>query len=461
MKLWLLTPSLILLASPLLVFEATATASERSKRPNILVILTDDQGYEDAGFQGSADIKTPHLDTLARSGVIFTDAHVTSTVCSPSRAGLLTGRYQQRFGHEANLPPPEMGTDLSEVTLAEVLQQHGYRTALSGKWHQGLGERYRPHNRGFDDFRGFLGGSRSYFPADYKEGHPGAMWDNREHTPFREGYLTDRQGEDTLDFLERAKNEPFFIFLSFLAPHTPMEATEEDLRRFEGHPRQIYAAMMWAMDRAVGRVVQRLEEQGELENTLIFFLSDNGGSYFNDSSNGPWKGWKGNKYEGGHRVPFFVTWQGTIEGGRTFDGLTSALDIFPTSLAAAGIEETPGKPLDGVNLLPYLISGKEGAPHQTLFFRKEDGAAVRDGSWKLIRLQDHGYVLYDLEGDPGETKSLTEENRERFLSMKSDLEAWETGLVAPWWNESRPWQNVTRGIHQSLMENGTPTKVQP
>ena len=460
MRLRSVVPSLIGFAAYCSVI-VQPVAAEEAVKPNILLIVTDDQGYNDAGFQGSVDIETPNLDRLAEQGVVFTDAHVSATVCSPSRAGLMTGRYQQRFGHEANVPPPNFGMDVEEVTIADVLREHGYKTAVFGKWHLGEKDQYHPNNRGFDYFHGFLGGSRSYFPADLPPGHAQAMMKNREHAPITEGYLTDIQGDGVVRFLEELNEDPFFIFLSFLAPHTPMEATEEDLARFEGHPRQVFAAMMWAMDRAVGDVVGKLEEQGKLENTLIFFLSDNGGSYFNDSSNEPLKGWKGNKYEGGHRVPFFVSWTGGINGGRTFDGLASALDIFATSMAAAGVEETPGRPLDGVNLLPFLTGEKDGEPHQKLFFRKEEGAAMRDGNWKLIRLQDYGYVMYDLGDDPGESRDLSEENREQFLSMKSDLEAWEEGLAEPWWEESRAWQDVTRGIHKALMNNEEPDRVRP
>ena len=460
MKVRSVIPSLFGLAATFALVPPSVPAEQPAK-PNILLIVTDDQGYNDAGFQGSADIETPNLDRLAEQGVVFTDAHVTATVCSPSRAGLVTGRYQQRFGHEANVPPPNLGMDVGETTIADVLKAAGYKTAVFGKWHLGEQDQYHPNSRGFDYFHGFLGGHRSYFPDDLPAGHRQAMMENRDHAPMTEGYLTDIQGDGVVRFIEGMEDQPFFIFLSFLAPHTPMHAKEEDLARFEGHPRQTFAAMMWAMDRAVGEVVRTLEEREELENTLIFFLSDNGGSYFNDSSNAPLKGWKGNKFEGGHRVPFFVTWKGNIEGGRTFDGLTSALDFFPTSMAVAGVDETPGRPLDGVNLLPHLTGEKEGAPHRKLFFRKEAGAAMRDGDWKLIRLDDYGYVLYDLAEDPGESRDLSEENSERFLSMKSDLEAWEEGLTEPWWDEGRPWQSVTRGIHEALMNNEEPDRVHP
>lgn len=219
--------------------------------------------------------------------------------------------------------------------------------------------------------------------------------------------------------------------------------------------------MIWAMDRAIGKVVKTLEKNGQLENTLIFFLNDNGGPLFNNSDNEPLKGWKGNKFEGGHRVPFLVHWKGHIKGGRTFGGLTSSFDIFATSIAAAGIEDAPGKPLDGVNLLPSLGGEKEGNPHQKLYWRKEDIAAMRDGKWKLIRLRDYGFSLYNLDENLSETDNLVETKPKRFEQMKADLEAWEQQLVEPWWHERKEWREVTWGIHKALMENRKPQKVRP
>lgn len=436
------------------------TTSDETK-PNILLIVTDDMGYNDAGFMGSKDIKTPNLDALAKNAVLFSDAHVTATVCSPSRAGIVTGKYQQRFGHEANVPPRDLGTDTSQVTIADALLEHGYRTSINGKWHLGMKDYYHPNSRGFEHFYGFLGGHRTYFAHDYPEGHPRAMMWNREHAPFDGEYLTDAQGDSTIAFIERSGDDPFFVFLSFLAPHAPMDATEEDLALFEDHDRPEYAAMMWAMDRAVGNVVDRLKELDKFDNTLIYFFSDNGGSPSNDSNNYPLKGFKGNKFEGGHRVPFFIHWPDAVEGGRVYEEMISALDVFPTTLAAAGISLLDYTELDGVNLLPYLNDEIVGKPHEKLFFRKEFGAAMRYNSWKLIRLDDFGYVMYDLENDPYETEDIKNEFPDQFASMKADLEEWEEELVEPWWNESAPWQAVTREIHESLMKNEPVKRVSP
>jgi arylsulfatase A-like enzyme len=436
--------------------------SAEQVQPNILLILADDAGFADFGFQGPTDLETPNLDRLGAEGIRFTDAHVSATVCSPSRAGLLTGRYQQRFGHEGNLPPKALGMDITQATLASVLKEAGYRTGLFGKWHLGEGEEYHPNERGFEEFYGFLGGSRSYFshPGDDQPGRPRAMMHNQDHVTF-DGYLTDVLAERTIEFISSVGEKPFFAFLSFNAVHTPMEAMEDDLARFEGHPRQTLAAMTWAMDRAAGTVLDYLDKEGLTQDTLIFFLSDNGGALPNQSSNAPLKGWKGNKFEGGHRIPFVVKWEDHLPAGTTFTGLTSTMDSFPTSMAAAGIERKAEQALDGRNLFPYLQSDLQGDPHDILFFRKEDEAAVRKGDLKLIRLDDYGHVLYDLSEDLGEESDLKNKLPVEFAEMKAALQTWESELAQPWWHEPEEWLEVTWEIHKALMENKQPERVHP
>jgi len=430
--------------------------------PNILLILSDDAGYDDFGFQVGTDIPTPNLDRLAADGVIFTDAHVTATVCSPSRAGIMTGRYQQRFGHEANAPAQHLGMDLSEITLADALKQLNYRTGIFGKWHLGVTEPYHPNSRGFDEFFGILGGSRSYFFSEERNRKPGGkqILHNREPASF-EGYFTDVLTDKAIEFIEAEKNQPFFVFLSYTAVHTPMHAKEEDLALFKDHPRPVLAAMTHAMDKGVGRVIASLERTNQLDNTLIIFTNDNGGSAFNTSSNAPLKGWKGNKYEGGSRVPFVFYWKNRIQGGRHFNGITSTLDIFVTALACAGGRDHGGKPLDGVDLIPYLNEGKKGNPHNMLFWRKEEEAAVRWKEWKLIRLKEYGFVLYNLKENLGETENLIEKHPDIFRKMKEALEAWELELVEPAWHEDQNWRDVTWQIHKGLMENKKPGRIHP
>ena len=432
-------------------------------QPNIVVILVDDAGFADFGFQGETDLSTPNIDRLAASGVIFSDAHVTATVCSPSRAGLLTGRYQQRFGYEANSPPEDQGLELTEKTMADLLQAQGYKTAAFGKWHLGLQPEYHPNNRGFDEFYGFLSGSRSYFPSPLQDraGSPGALMHNREYVSF-DGYLTDVLGDRAADFMEANKSDPFFVYLSFNAVHTPMEATLDDRKRFIGHPRQTLAAMTWALDRSVGQVMDKLDELGLRKNTLVFFLSDNGGAAFNNSRNTPLKGWKGNKFEGGHRVPFVLSWPGKLEGNSGFAGLTSSLDIAATALALASPQGAAvPRNLDGVNLLPYLKGERSGDPHDFLCWRKEDAAAARRGDWKLIRLDESEPVMYNLEDNLGETRDMSEINPKELDEIISILDNWESEMEEPRWHEEADWIRVTRHIHEALMKNKEPGRISP
>jgi len=436
--------------------------SSRKAKPNILLILSDDAGYNDFGFQGSKDMLTPRIDALAADGVIFKDAHVTATVCSPSRAGLLTGRYQQRFGHEANAPAHGQGMDTTETTIADVLKDRGWATAIFGKWHLGETEKYHPNKRGFEEFFGMLGGGRSYFFSEKQNLKAGGrqILHNKQPAGFR-GYYTDELAEKTCRFIDSNRNNPFFVFLSFTAVHTPMQAKEEHLAKFKNHARPVLAAMTWAMDEAVGKVVDKLQAIGQLENTLIIFTNDNGGAAFNTSSNKPLKGWKGNKFEGGQRVPFFLFWKNHIPGGKTFTGLTSTLDIFPTLLSCAGITRSPGKELDGVDLFPFIRGEKKGVPHELLFWRKEEEAAVRWNNWKLIRLKGYGFVLYDLKDNTKETRNLIEKYPRIFKKMKSFLESWEQELSEPDWHEGQDWREVTYDIHKALMENKVPEHIQP
>ena len=454
--------SLVLVSSMITSCMYEEKKQAQTNSPNIIVILADDAGYADFGFAGSQDIESPNIDRLAKDGVIFTDAHVSATVCSPSRAGLLTGRYQQRFGHECNIPPHGLGMDTTEISLASALKQKGYHTAVFGKWHLGETKEYHPNQRGFDEFYGFLEGGRSYFRNQLNDrpGNPREIQHNGKHVNFK-GYLTDVLGDKAVDYIDKQKENPFFIFLSFNAVHTPMHATKDDLKRYEGHPRQKLAAMTWAMDRAIGNVVNKLKKEKLYDNTLIFFLSDNGGAYYNQSSCLPLKGWKGNKFEGGHRVPFVMSWPRKLKAGQKYKYLTSALDIYPTAFHAAGGVGDPGKKLDGVNLLPFVTEEKNEAPHEYLFWRKDQMAAVRQGDWKLIRLNGYGYRLYNLGKDLGETKDLQENEQDQLKKLKLALEDWESSLTSPLWLEDENWNLVNAEIHKALMENRKSTINSP
>jgi len=426
-----------------------------SEKPNVIVIIADDAGYIDFGFMGSEDLETPEIDKLAQSGVIFTDAHVSATVCGPSRAGLITGKYQQRFGFEANGTgygdSGDIGLSDDVVTMADVFKQNGYKTIAMGKWHLGGTESDHPNSRGFDEFYGFMAGSRSYFPIESPTKN-NMLQHNGTRVKF-EGYLTDVLGDQSLKYVEENKDQPFFMYLAYNAVHTPMEAKAEDLEKYKNHPRKTLAAMTWSLDQNVGNLRDKLSKLGILDNTLIYFLSDNGGAHNNDSKMGPLKGWKGNKFEGGHRVPFLVSWPGTITGKQTFDGLTSALDIFTTSIDAASIQKDESLDLDGVSLLPYLKNEKQGDPHNKLFWRKLDEAGARIGDHKLIRLNDFGFTLYNLEKDLGETIDISKIEVETFKTVVNELETWETKLLKPLWLEEPEWMDVTYEIHKQLMQN--------
>ena len=429
------------------------TETEQIEKPNIIVILVDDAGYVDFGFMGSKDLKTPNIDKLAKSGVVFTDAHVSATVCAPSRAGLITGKYQQRFGFEAN---GTGGIGLSDdvTTIADVFKENEYNTYALGKWHLGEDVSDHPNQRGFDEFYGFLAGSRSYFLIENPSKEK--MLQHNGKRIFFEGYMTDVLGAQSIEFVEDSKDKPFFMYLSYNAVHTPMHAKKEDLEKFKNHPRQKLAAMTWNLDKNIGKLLEKLEELGKRDNTLIYFLSDNGGAHNNQSSTGPLKGWKGNKFEGGHRVPFVVSWPKMIKGNRTFNGLTSSLDIFTTSLSASKIEKGENLILDGVDLLPFLNNEKEGNPHETLFWRKLEESAVRMGDFKMINLYDHGAVLYNLNTDLRETVNVSQQNTSTLKSIFSSYKTWEKQMEAPLWLEGRDWMDVTYHIHKKLMENKEP-----
>lgn len=437
--------------------QSLLTVAEKSKEktPNIIIILLDDAGYADFGFMGSEDLDTPHIDSLAKAGVVFTDAHVSATVCAPSRAGIITGKYQQRFGFEANHTGDENSGDvgLSDdvVTIADIFKQNNYKTIAIGKWHLGATESDHPNNRGFDEFYGFLAGGRSYFPLK-NPSNVQMLQQNGQRITF-DGYLTDALGNRSVSFIEENKDQPFFMYLSYNAVHTPMEAKVEDLEKYKDHPRKHLAAMTWSLDENVGKLRNKLKELGILENTLIFFLSDNGGAHNNDSKHGPLKGWKGNKFEGGHRVPFVVSWPSKIKPNREFNGLTSALDIFTTSIAVAGIETNEDLVLDGVNLLPYLLEEKSGNPHAELYWRKLDESAARIGEFKLVKLNGFGSTMYNLSEDLGETKDLSNTDSIKFNQLLNGYSKWESQLMDPLWFEGDAWEDVTRHIHERLMKN--------
>ena len=410
-------------------------------KPNILIIVSDDQGYADAGFQGSKEALTPHLDALAKSGVRCTSGYVTYPVCSPSRAGLLTGRYQARFGHENNpvydpLDEKE-GLPLTEKLLPQFLKEAGYRTGWIGKWHLGSAPAFVPWARGFEESFGFIGG-----------GHRFTGWqpNERQYTLplIRNGanlkdvppHLTTALGDEAAGFVRRHKDQPWMLYLPFNAPHTPHEPTPERLEKFaeiKDPSRRRYLAQISLMDDAIGTITAALTETNQRGRTLIFFFSDNGGHPPSGSSNGSLRGMKGTLYEGGVRVPFLVSWPDKLPAGRTYDQPVSSLDVFATALAGAGIAMPTDKKYDGVNLVPNLAGAVKTPPHQRLFWRMpgKQSFAVREGHWKLIRTGETPPELYDLASDPSEQTNAAATHNEIATRLTAALDEWRKGLVDP------------------------------
>ncbi len=414
-------------------------------QPNIIVIISDDQGWGDVGFNGCREIPTPNLDTLARSGVIFSNGYASHPYCSPSRAGLLTGRYQQRFGHECNpgatVGDQGSGLPVSETLLSNVLHDHGYCTAAIGKWHLGDDRQFWPLQRGFDEWFGFSGGGMSYWGDVGKNNPLRGVLHNGKSVPKSElTYLTDDFSDAAVRFVEQNRTKPFFLYLAYNAPHAPDQVTRKHLQKtehIEYGGRAVYGAMIAAMDEGIGDVVDKLKELKLYDNTLIFFYSDNGGRA-EHAVNYPFRGHKGMLFEGGIRVPFCVSWPETIPGGRTYDKPITALDIFPTALAAAGVEQTSLK-LDGVNLLPFLDGADTKSPHQTLFWRYacgdgEYGYAVRDGRNKLVySVYKKKHLLFDLSTDPWERNDLAAAQPALVGRLKDLYSNWNSEMVEPHW----------------------------
>lgn len=438
----------------LALFVGVSSAIAQSRKPNVIVLFADDAGYADFGFQSKAapDLanRTPHIDSIARDGVTFSAAYMSGCVCSPSRAGLLTGRYQSRFGHEFNIPPGYMkgGMPLSEKTIADRMRQLGYETALVGKWHLGYPAEYHPNKRGFDWFYGCLQGSRPYVPMPRPTAHR-VIQDNGKPTP-EGGYVTDRLGDAAVRFIEShalsRETEPFFLLLSFTAPHGPLQAKAEDLESLadiEKPRRRKYAGLIKALDDNVGKVLAALKKNGLEEHTLVVFTNDNGGQTLTGANNAPLRGRKGMLLEGGIRVPMCMRWPGTIEAGTRIDDPVIALDLLPTCVRIAGGEVAPEWKLDGVDLLPRLTGEVSSLPERALFWRSggaDKEIAIRVGRHKLHiadRKVSERPALYDVVADLGESKDLnteaSEEHTEVVDALSRRLAAWEATLVEPLW----------------------------
>ena len=438
----------------------------QNNKPNIIVIMTDDMGYADVGFNGCKDIPTPNIDRIANEGIRFDEGYVSFPVCGPSRAGFLTGRYQDRFGFTTNpsIDPnnPIAGLPIEEETMAQVLKKANYNNAIIGKWHMGTNAVFHPLERGFDYFYGFLSGGHHYFPEKLTlknlfevkkkwQWYSTKIIENRAPVEIKE-YLTDALSNAAVNFIDKQvkDDQQFMLYLAYNAPHTPLQANEKYLSRFpniKDKKRKTYAAMVSAVDDGVGRVLDALKEQALDEDTIIVFLSDNGGARNNGSDNGPLRGLKGDLFEGGVRVPFAIRWKGVIPEGNSYKNPVSSLDIMATIVAQTNVKINPEKPLDGVDLIPFLTGKNNGAPHDYLFWRKweQNAMAIRHGNYKLVanKKQDQEPPeLFDLSTDISESKNLKSEKLKISKDLQKEWNNWNKELkerVFPALGEDNWW----------------------
>jgi arylsulfatase B len=473
---------------PAAIFAALSlavSAAAQPSPPNVVLIFVDDLGYGELGCQGNPEIPTPHIDSIAAQGIRCTDGYVTAPYCSASRAGIMTGRYQTRFGYEfnpigAHNEDPQAGLPPSERTLANQLHDAGYTTALIGKWHLGGTAAYHPLRRGFDEFFGFLHEGHFFIPPPYRGtttmlrrrtlpggrkgrwigenliysthmGHDEPPYDAdnpiyRGGQPIQEtSYLTEALTREAVDFIRRQADKPFFLYLSYNAVHSPLQALNSDLARCDDITdihRRIFAGMLVSLDDGIGQVLETLRETGLESNTLLFFISDNGGPTKElTSSNLPLRGGKGDLYEGGIRVPFLVKWPAQLPAGKIYRDAVVSLDVFATASAAAAAPIRRERPMDGVNLIPYLRGQADGKPHDVLFWRLQRKAALRSGDWKLVRNprggSDANWQLYNLAQDIGEARDLADQMPERRTSLVAAWERMNAQMIEPIWRPGR------------------------
>ena len=409
--------------------------------PNIVLLFADDLGYGDTSLYGSEKIPTPNIDALGKQGVRFSNAYVTAASCSPSRAGLMSGQYQQRFGFEFNTAGGAIthrlhrGLDPSVVTMADVLKQAGYVTGMFGKWHLGTQPQFHPQARGFDEFYGFLAGAHSFFPA--KNPQPFHSTIMRDTSPLIEPeYLTDAIARETAAFIDANHTKPFFAYVPFNAVHTPIEATKKYQDRFPdetNHTKRDYYAMTSALDDAVGAIVAAIDKHRLTDNTLVVFVNDNGGPiYTGVQSNGPLKLGKLFLFEGGIRVPMIIKLPGTFKPNSVYDQPTSTLDLFPTICGTAGINIPPKINLDGIDLSPFIKGQVSGSPHDTLFWSNGPNIAVRHGDWKLVKSYDNTW-LFNLASDNGESNNLAKTKPEIVEQLETLYRDWRSQMSEPAW----------------------------
>lgn len=455
-----------------------SVAAQPAHRPNVVLIIADDLGYGDLGCYGGKDVPTPNLDTLARHGVRFTSGYVTASLCAPSRAGLLTGRCQTRFGFEENPigaenSDPTIGLPPGERTLASLLHDAGYATGLVGKWHLGGTATFHPQRRGFDEFFGFLHEGHYFVPPPWQgvttwlrrkvlpDGTTGQwispdgrlVWDTRakyDEPPYdtdnpllrgsqpvnEPANLTDAFTREAEDFITRNKAQPFCLEVAYNAVHSPLQGADAWMKKLDHIPdlqRRIFGAMLAQLDDSVGRILARLQTEGLAENTLVVFISDNGGPTLETSSNNaPLRGVKGRLLEGGIRVPFILSWPGRLPAGQVEPRMVSSLDILPTALAAAGVAQ-PDR-LDGTDLLAALHASSTAPIHERLYWRMGAHAALREGDWKIYRgRDDKDWQLYHLADDIGEAKDLAAAQPDRLAALVAEWRKLSAEMIDPLW----------------------------
>lgn len=439
----------------ILLGAAWAYAHPPLQKPNIIYILTDDQGYGDLYANLPDSLKslsrydkvkamTPNMDRLAESGVLFNDAHTTGNTCTPTRAGLMIGRYQQRAGLW-DTPHSRGGLSLDETTLADVLKQGGYATAMIGKWHLGLVDQYNPRQRGFDYFYGFLGhGGHDYYDLAPAHDNYNSIRRNYEIVDEGEGYLTDRIAEEAIGFIDRSKTRPFFAFVCFNGVHTPVQAPRTGPFAVDSTAptRAQLMGMLGAMDAAIGRILDKLKAEGLAENTVVVFHTDNGGASATDADHGALRGHKSTMYEGGIRVPFILSWPARLKAGSRFQETIMSFDIFPTLVAAAGLEmPANGKVYDGVNLLPWMPlkggnASRTGPVHEALFWNQDvvweahTAWAARAGDWKLVK-EKEGLQLFNLAQDIGERMDLAKTRPDKVKALEDAYRGWYASMTPP------------------------------
>ena len=406
----------------------TPFLSSNAAQPNIVIFYADDLGWGELGCQGyTKDIPTPHIDALAKNGLRFTNGYVAATYCSPSRAGLMTGRYPTRFGHEFNTVANTVGLRADQTTIATRLKTLGYATIAVGKWHLGNQPENLPTKRGFDEFYGTLNNTPFFHPTNFIDSRISNEVQTVTDPNF---YTTDAYADRSIDWIEKNKTKPWFLYLPFNAQHAPLQAPKKYLERFPkitDEKRQLFAAMMASMDDAIGRVVGKIRALGQEENTLIFFIADNGGPTASTTShNGPLRGFKMTTFEGGPRVPYIAQWKGKIPAGKTYDLPVMNLDVLPTAIIAAGGKTDSSWQLDGVDLMPYLTGKLTSRPHQTLYWRYGPQWAIRHGDLKLVVSKGGSGQpeLYDLATDIGESKDLASAQPAKVKELQALWDKW-------------------------------------